>query len=450
MRRWPGDYIDKFLCGHVLEVLREIPDESVQCVVTSPPYWSLRDYGCPALIWGDGASCEHEWGDKKIRAIELQAGNPEFQRPWREAATSEDATQGQFCIHCGAWRGSLGLEPTPDLYVQHIVEIFREVRRVLRKDGTCWLNLGDSYAGSCGSTGHTPQTKNLGRKTFEYGAYPSSAMKTPKSIGLKPKDLCGIPWRVALALQADGWWLRSDIIWAKLNPMPESVRDRPTRSHEYVFLLTKHKNYFYDQDAVRMSVSANSNFRPKTEGLTPYAQATGNQNLGRGSRGNPAGRNLRTVWTLATQPFPEAHFATFPSKLIEVPILAGTSHKACPKCGAPWARVVRKKDGGFVDRTFRSIHQTGTPWNTNAQGATTLARMIEHQTLAFRPSCTCEGNDGSAKCLILDPFMGSGTVAREAVRLGRSFIGIDLKQEYIEMSQKRLASVQPELPLQRS
>jgi DNA modification methylase len=157
---------------------------------------------------------------------------------------------GDFCKSCGAWRGSLGLEPTPELYVRHIVEVMREVRRVLRKDGTLWLNLGDSYAGSWGNKGHRRETKRLNR----FDVIPpeiSPPTARPANYGLKPKDLVGIPWRVAFALQADGWWLRSDIIWHKVNPMPESVRDRPTRSHEFLFLLTKSRRYFFDQEAVR-------------------------------------------------------------------------------------------------------------------------------------------------------------------------------------------------------
>jgi DNA modification methylase len=232
-----------------------------------------------------------------------------------------------FCLHCNAWKGSLGLEPTPDLYIQHLVQIFREVKRVLRKDGTVWLNMGDSYATpkvgntygtSTSAFGRSKHADNLNKQKFEKKCPP----------GLKPKDLCGIPWRVALALQADGWWLRSDIIWAKPNPMPESVTDRPTRAHEYLFLLTKAAKYYYDADAVREpqveSSVQRANYREaeRKNGVT-VPQTDKRWNV-KEMKLHPAGRNKRSVWTIATQAFPEAHFATFPEDLVRPCILAGS------------------------------------------------------------------------------------------------------------------------------
>src|SRR3990172_4550060 len=269
------------LVGHVLDRLRELPDASVHCVVTSPPYWGLRDYSrcgcslksptstissrpdesanpgsassvqlkepdpnCPkchgsgkddslTVIWDAVEGCEHEWTSES--------------RYWdnRSASLNETTLKGDkrdargqiessFCLKCGAWRGQLGLEPTIDLYVKHIVAIFREVRRVLRDDGTCWINLGDCYSGGKGEGGNS--------KGDEHG---QEFHGNRGNTGLKPKDMVGMPWRVAFALQADGWWLRSAIIWSKLNPMPESTTDRPTSSYEHVFLLAKAERYFY-------------------------------------------------------------------------------------------------------------------------------------------------------------------------------------------------------------
>ena len=212
------------LTGHVLDRLRELPEESVQCCVTSPPYWGLRDYGTEPQVWGGEAGCGHEWG------ANVWAG--------------EGYSSGAFCRHCNAWRGHLGLEPTPELYVAHIVEIFREVRRVLRKDGTLWLNLGDCYAstppgckGVSESTGlHGGRVSKKYRDTLEKSV---GQKRNTISPGLKPKDLVGIPWRAAFALQADGWVLRQEIIWNKVNPMPESVKDRCTRAHEQIFMFSK-------------------------------------------------------------------------------------------------------------------------------------------------------------------------------------------------------------------
>jgi DNA modification methylase len=259
----------QILQGDALATLRTLPDQSINCCVTSPPYWGLRDYGV---------------------------------------------------------RGQLGLEATPEEYVVHIVEVFREVRRVLRDDGTLWCNLGDSYAASTkGSGGHNPkQDSNAG------SWHDARRWRIPG--GLKPKDLVGIPWRVAFALQADGWYLRSDIIWHKPNPMPESVTDRPTKAHEYLFLLAKSARYYYDADAIAEPATCFG--RQHTTGVQPpkeiALQRDGTHGIGGDLSINyeRTTRNRRTVWTVATKPFKGAHFAAFPPKLIEPCILAG-----CPKGG---------------------------------------------------------------------------------------------------------------------
>ena len=221
------------LQGDCIEVMRGMESESVHCVVTSPPYFGLRNYGHWVMqaVWGD---LSHFPESRRYRGP-LHV----FWLRWRAAERG-----GVFCRYRCCWIGCLGLEPTLDLYIQHMVEVFHEVRRVLRKDGTLWLNLGDAYYSSPGN-GRGPHTGNLD------GGVPHVSGKLGMAVGLKPKDLIGLPWRVAFALQADGWWLRSDICWHKLNPMPESVTDRPTRAHEYVFLLTKAPRYFYDADAIR-------------------------------------------------------------------------------------------------------------------------------------------------------------------------------------------------------
>ena len=289
----------RILQGDVLSRLGDLPDESVDCVVTSPPYYGLRDYGV---------------------------------------------------------KGQIGLEETPEEYVRKIVEIFREVRRVLRSDGTLWLNLGDSYAGSWGAQsrpdgndikstlqeGSSLSARQI--KSHPRGSHTGSVKNTP---GLKPKDLIGIPWKVAFALQEDGWWLRQDIIWNKLNPMPESVRDRCTKSHEYIFLLSKSEKYYYDQDSIKEPASFGLPNSPQSI-KSPYGQGFTRSNMEDKQRGHGrrhAGfnerwdhmtkeeqcsgmRNKRSVWTIATQPFPEAHFATFPEELIRPCILAG-----CPEGG---------------------------------------------------------------------------------------------------------------------
>ena len=313
------------LNGDVIACLRSLPDACVQCVVTSPPYWGLRDYGV---------------------------------------------------------EGQIGLEPTPEEHVEKMIEVFREVKRVLRDDGVLWLNLGDSFA---------------------------------------DKDLVGIPWRVAFALQADGWYLRSDIIWSKPNPMPESVTDRPTKSHEYVFLFAKSKKYYYDAEAVR----------EKHESL---------KDLGRSQTDycNPAGRNRRTVWEIPTQPTPEAHFATFPEALVEPCIKAGTSARgACPECGAPWRRVVERERSDVPRCNSKSAGRRDCNYG-DSDSTTLRARKIVVREVGWQPSCAC-GTEETVPCIVLDPFAGSGTVNLVAYGLGRSSVGIELNEKYIDIIKSRWA-----------
>jgi len=260
----------KILQGDCVQSLKQLAQESVQCCVTSPPYFGLRDYGHEAQI---------------------------------------------------------GLETTPDAYVAKIVEVFREVRRVMKKDGTLWLNLGDSYAGSGrGLMGDgTPSDRGNAKQGTNRGTTVGSFVHV--ETGLKPKDLIGIPWRVAFALQADGWWLRQDIIWHKSNPMPESVQDRYTKAHEYVFLLSRSERYFYDNEAIAEPVVESSVKRltqPNIENQLGSDRVPGKTNGPMKAVGNCESRNRRTVWTINTQPFKGAHFATFPVELPRLCILAGT------------------------------------------------------------------------------------------------------------------------------
>jgi DNA modification methylase len=342
--------------------------------------------------------------------------------------------------------GQIGLEKTPEEYVQHLVEVFREVRRVLRDDGTLWLNLGDSYYSTTKGSGGSSeiQDSNAGSR-FNAG-----------SLGLKEKDLVGIPWRVAFALQADGWYLRSDIIWSKPNPMPESVRDRPTKSHEYVFLLTKSPRYFFDQEAVREPQKPESasrydyNFNAFDGGMETGAISRKNPIAKLDF--NPAGRNIRSVWTITTKPYSEAHFATFPPSLPERCIKAGTSEKGCcAKCGAPWERVIE------VDRTPTGMSR----WDETEHEMSDKARMdtthnrknisgifdyavgAKRLTRGWQPTCECDAD--VAPCVVLDPFAGSGTTGEVARSLGRKAILIELNPEYAKLIDARCNASVPDI-----
>ena len=306
--------------GDCLESLRAMEAESVHCCVTSPPYWGLRDYG--TADWEGGEEgCDHDQRRRENDPSSKSATN---------AGQARDSVAGNGrCRKCGARRvdRQIGLEQTPAEYVAKMVDVFREVRRVLRKDGTCWINLGDSYAGSVALTTNEKALK--GKQGTSRGTHGNIGWRNIQHDS-KPKDLVGIPWRVAFALQADGWWLRQDIVWSKPNPMPESVTDRCTKAHEYIFLLAKSERYYYDAQAI----AEKAMHAPSQEWVGGRRTVAGDSL----QQVHPAGschtlgdgitRNKRSVWTVATQPYPEAHFATYPPKLIEPCILAG-----CPADG---------------------------------------------------------------------------------------------------------------------
>lgn len=586
----------RLICGDAREILGGMDRQLFHSVITSPPYWGLRDYGCPEVMFDDG------------------------------------------------WIGQFGLEPTPEMYVEHTLEFLRAIRRVLRDDGTCWWVIGDSYAGSWGDSGHRPERTGTpghqrGKSSEWYERKGHPQMNIPPSAAvtrltnLKPKDLVMIPFRVALAAQGDkepitlikdrawaawfagiidgegtigihrtaradgwiqvtpyitvkmsdlealdkivdltaigrvrenndagksdargirtrrntstwrvegelamqiirdiypwltikerqariayelwrvigekksakgtygklregdteyrdelwrmmkgcnqrewqgdvpfpappqnfidySWWVRSVIIWSKPNPMPESVRDRPTTAHEYVLLLTKSARYFYDADAIREpgtewrgQAGTFSRSNGKATNLTIPGQTHVSHRDGRNDR-VPTGRNKRTVWEIATQPYGGPHYATFPPKLVE-PMILTTPTKVCAECGTGWERVIERQGSNWENRKaagaplrYGLASSKGTPANRFGE--------IETETLGFRPTCSCPGLDGDGPgsdcadydtnwptkpAVILDPFCGTGTTLWQANALGRAWIGIDIDPKSIEMAKERL------------
>ena len=272
--------------GSVLDKIKDVESNSVQCVVTSPPYWGLRDYGTAEWIGGD-SNCSH-W-----RESHQSSRTSTGQKKSVKSGGIADSIYKSKCKRCGAIRkdSQLGLEETPEEYVEKMIEVFRKIKEVLRDDGTLWLNLGDSYARQGGDS------SEIGRHWDDRKKNPINGHnRYANKIGLKSKDLVGIPWRVALALQQDGWYLRQDIIWHKPNPMPESVQDRCTKAHEYIFLLSKSSKYYYNADAIKDN---------------PHY-------------GQEVGANKRSVWSINVKPYKDAHFAVFPEKLPELCIKAGS------------------------------------------------------------------------------------------------------------------------------
>jgi len=301
--------VNIILQGDVINRLKDIEDNTIQCVVTSPPYWGLRDYGTATWIGGD-EDCSHKRESKKSE--KTITGHKNFE----EMNGVGDAIYKTECHRCGAKRKDeqLGLEETPEEYVNNMVKVFREVKRVLKDDGTLWLNLGDSYS----SGGRSTTTNQTLRGDNDYGV---TRPKSNKNI--KPKDLIGIPWRVAFALQQDGWYLRQDIIWHKPNPMPESVTDRCTKSHEYIFLMSKSANYYYDAESIKEKTLTNDNIN-RDRDTTRLNNTPGRTRMAGLKTNNYEKRNKRSVWKINTQPYKEAHFAVFPEKLPELCIKAGS------------------------------------------------------------------------------------------------------------------------------
>ena len=372
----------KILQGNSLEVLKTLEPESINCCITSPPYWGLRDYGTGKWEGGD-ASCSHKRDSKQSELTQTGHRNLE--------GAVGDGIYKDICKRCGAIRkdDQIGLELTPKEYVKKMVALFAEVKRVLRKDGTLWLNLGDSYSSGNRKT-TTPQTirGNNNEKAKE-----ATNARPPVVEGIKQKDLIGIPWRVAFALQEDGWYLRQDIIWHKPNPMPESVTDRCTKAHEYIFLMSKNTNYYFDSEAIkersvwdidgegtikrveRQREGLKSNPTEMRNGIRIKYPNGKHKEFQQSPKTIYGKRNKRSVWSVCVKPYFEAHFATFPKELIEPCVLAG-----CP------------------------------------QGGT-----------------------------ILDPFGGSGTTAEVAVENGRNAILIELNQEYVQIAHNRMKNTQPKL-----
>lgn len=394
----------KILTGNCLEVLKTLPDQSVQCCVTSPPYYGLRSYGM------------------------------------------------------GIENGEIGLELTPEEFLENLVAVFRQVKRVLRDDGVIFVNLGDSYASAwgCGR-----------RNVVGNGSMPNGKREHRQNrlVGdLKEKDLIGIPWMAAFALRADGWYLRSDIIWAKGcsgdykggNVMPESVKDRPTRAHEYLFLLSKSEKYFYDHCAIKEEIQeaciariTQKNFSNQTGGDKDYGKTGVNtsrsmrKTLENWAESQNGERNIRDVWTIKTKGYSGAHFATFPEKLVEPCIMAGTSQAGCcSECGKPYQRIIEKQGITAHDGTTDSAYE-----KKSTSGRLALLRQAARErgeeysnkttTLGWQPDCAC--NAKAVPCVVLDPFGGSGTVGAVAERLGRNSILIELNPEYVKLAEQRTA-----------
>jgi DNA modification methylase len=388
------DGFARMYTGDAIEVLATLPEKSVHMAVTSPPYFGLRSY--------------------------LPAGHP------------DKAREG-------------GTQETPQEYVSWLVEVMRGVWRVLRDDGTVWLNLGDSYAATFTSGGGAQGEKWEQAAAQTVG--PQGGKWSPAPKGWKPKDLLMIPARVAIALCDDGWYLRQELIWDKPSCMPESVRDRCTRSHEMLYMLTKKPRYFYDAEAIAESLTTG-----EKENYPARARVTGRgnqkrdgyfglaqQDLGGGYPPSPNGkRNARSVWRISPKPYAGSHYATFPPELPEKCIKAGTSERGvCSECGAPYVRVVEKTQeqanghkGSYFDR--------GKTGGRDGGDRTQAGERFESRTVGWEPGCACSHDAPVIPATVLDPFSGAGTTLMVARKLGRRGVGIDLDERNVKLLEERL------------
>ncbi|MDD3493657.1 MAG: site-specific DNA-methyltransferase [Dehalococcoidales bacterium] len=380
--------------GDCRKVLEELEPESIDCVVTSPPYWGLRDYGTEPLIWDGKKDCKHEWGTNTYCPTKCGTQGSTETKKWpKMQKANSNPPPTRFCSKCGAWKGQLGLEPGPDLYIKHLCDIFDQIKRVLKPTGTCWVNIGDTYAGSGGAGGdYNEGGLREGQPKYKQG-----------NADVLPKSLVQIPSRFVLEMMKRGWINRNEIIWHKPACLPDSTKDRFTVDFEKMFFFVKNQRYWFEQQ-----------FEPLTESTKQrmkYDQWVADVI-------DPRGRNKRCVWTISSKPYSEAHFATFPLALIDTPIKAGCPKEVCPKCGflreAIWEKV---------------------------QGNTTGIK----KNLVGYTDCDC--NAGYEPGWVLDPFAGSGTVLEYCRLNGYNGIGIELNPEYEKLITERARLNTPQLDI---
>lgn len=436
--------------GDVLSELAKIDDESIDLIVTSPPYWGLRDYGeGNILIWGGDKDCEHEWNEDIITNTNSSGGPSDKQKS--NAGSWFEKPKSNICSKCNAWKGQLGLEPHPQMFIDHIVEICRELKRVLKKTGSFYLNIGDTYYGS--GAGH----KDTGKAVYPPSEFRKEPLTKHKSNWLQPKQKLLIPHRVAIALQDDGWVLRNDNIWYKPNAMPSSVRDRRNNVFEYFFHFVKSRHYWYDLDSIREPHATATINRCKYK-----VSKFGGDDIGSGRMDrqrdneeddalrrvdcelNPMGKNPGDLIECSTQSFPkdilsdgkERHFAVFPEALVEPLIKSSCPQWVCKSCGKARERIVEKEvdyqASNDPDPIYKKANPKGNSRNPSEffKQATSTVRKTVGWT-----DCGCDaGWEGG---IVLDPFTGSGTTCLVAMKNSRNSIGIEINEDYVSLAQKR-------------
>lgn len=394
---------------HVLEGLKKLPDESIDMVITSPPYWSLRDYGKHTdAIWGGDPNCKHQF--KKKVTIKKHKGGKNSCVGNNRKGVSAFTNTSQFCCKCDAWKGQLGLEPSIDLFIEHLVSIFDEIKRVLKKTGTCWVNLGDTYYTKSGNSFSKDKISSK-KRIQETGLQKANTLRGNSELPAKCLSL--IPFRFAIEMVKHGWILRNDIIWHKPNCIPCSARDRFTVDFEHMFFFSKSKKYYFEKQ------------------YEPLKKVLDN---------NLPGRNKRCIWTICPRPFKDAHFAVFPEKLCEIPIKAGCPKHVCKKCGMPELILESSHNPYVFNIRVRDVKMNQIKYADRKASKKEVENYKGRYTSKGRVKQVlgCKCNAGYEPGVVLDPFMGSGTTALVANKQGKNFIGFELNPEYIKIAEKRL------------
>ena len=428
--------------GHVLDRVSELPSDSVDVVVTSTPYYGLRDYGPDCVsIWGGMAGCEHEWEPYDF-SLHNGRGDAQKAAKFSEQSSIPDLKlTNHTCVKCGAWKGQLGLEPHPNLFVEHLAQVFLELKRVLKPSGSLWLNLGDTYFGGKGKSGNgSPERTEIRLamgETLQH-SYDDYSIDKPQNLckqdgkWLQPKQKMLIPARVAIALQEQGWILRNEIVWHKINHMPESCRDRLTRSWESVFFFVKSDRYFFDLDAIRkLDDGKRVNGANKWKALNSNSPMLQHQGINL----NPLGANPGDVWDLTNEGLSEEHFAAFPQKLVKQILECSAPKEICNMCGKPKTRIAQ--NNGYVEGNGGHVCQKIAEEVGVSESSIfrTHGCNVDRSFLGWK-SCSC--NVGFHAALVLDPFAGSGTSLLVAHKLGYDWLGIELVQKYCDIINKRI------------
>jgi DNA modification methylase len=429
--------------------MKTLPEHSVDMVMTSPPYYGLRAYKAEPLIWDAQDGCQHEWG-KEVSA-ENKSNFDSFNDYRKEGMptggnhTVRDGTKStsNFCIHCNAWKGQLGSEPTPDLYITHLCDIFDDVKRVLKKTGTIYVNLDDSYAGS-GNGSNDYRAMAGGNPKYTHFADIYQGQKPGQISDIPAKSLIGIPARFQLEMIQRGWICRNIIIWHKDSVMPESVKDRFTNDYEFIFIFSQAQKYFFErqfeplkqESKERLMRNHFTNYDPGYINDNPQKLHQG-EKLTQDEADNILVRNKRTTWTINPQGFKGEHYATYPEELCRTPIEASCPEFVCSKCGKPRTKIYERE----ILKPLKDVPYTAdTLGNNNGIGQSSLGGQEDkvNTHVIGLSDCRCGAPFENGVCL--DPFSGVATTGVMEKKLGRQYIGIEISEKYHQMAIKRITN----------